>query len=64
MKTKKKRDSPGQPAPNDAARVLVNHAEIEQLTSACCVKAQYVGSVIANDACRVGNKALKACSFR
>ena len=40
-----------------AAHVLVNCAEIKQLTSLWCVKARYVKSVAANDACRVCNKA-------
>ena len=47
-----------------AASVLINCAEIEQLTSVRCVKAQYVKSVEANIACYVCDKALKACSFR
>ena len=46
-----------------AARVPVHCVEIEQLTTIWCVKAQYVASIAANDACRVCDKALKTCLF-
>ena len=46
-----------------ATHVLVNCAVIEQLTFVWCVKAQYVESVAANNACHVCGKALKACLF-